>query len=191
MLDRICHELGGVDSSCPPQSPAKSTEEMSGIPAARRKAYLVITSLSSSTIPSSFSRIAFSNPASLGPIIVPPCRCEREARQAQQSLCTGLVYNSNDNVPGSRGRAPHCPHSGTRRTGGSSQRAKGRWQTCQGPWSPWSRAITRRAWLDREARATSTKCPFCGRAARGACRGGGSARGVGRATGAGFQPGLT
>ena len=66
----------------------------------------------------------------------------------------------------------HCPHSGTRRTGGSSQRAKGRWQTCQGPWSPWSRAITRRAWLDREARATSTKCPFCGRAARGTERGG-------------------
>ena len=116
--------------------PCDKTEKMSGIPGARRNAYSVITSPVSSTTPSSTSRsvitspassstpsstsrIAFLNPTASGGIVVPPCRCERKARQAQQSLCTGSVCNDDD-VPGSRGRAPLCPHSGTRRTGGSS-----------------------------------------------------------------------
>ena len=99
--------------------PCDKTEKMSGIPGARRNAYSVITSPASSSTPSSTSRIASSSPTASGGIVVPPCRCERKARQAQQLLCTGSVCNDDD-VPGSRGRAPLCPHSGTRRTGGSS-----------------------------------------------------------------------
>ena len=119
-IKRLLFVLAGVqDVFGTSAEPCDKTEKMSGIPGARRNAYSVITSPASSSTPSSTSRIAFLNPTASGGIVVPPCRCERKARQAQQSLCTGSVCNDDD-VPGSRGRAPLCPHSGTRRTGGSS-----------------------------------------------------------------------